>query len=775
MPNAHGTRARPTATLLVSCSLAILAFAFFAIASTARAAEAGGYGELSRFGQSSGFEGHLAPNYQRTRLIGVDPAEENAVFLLEEPKEPTPKKRFVRLAKYTANTAGEYSLSASSEFSIAAAEVVSTEPEIEGLAVDPAESKLYMLAVDPREAKLKHASRTTGGQGVLAASTLYAFSTGSLAPATGTKAGGVVIGEAELAANSEAAGAALLQPSGIAVDPGTHEVIVAGHEDDSTEQTDNPRSASDHYVLQRITASGTLGARYVDKGNVLKEEASVGERFPTPDSPTVVTVAGKERVYLGFNNGLAEIPYDFSSTSAPKVSPGPPAGIDGGISTLPGTTGGVVSSFEGTIFGASASDITNQEPGGEGRAGITAYSAETAAPIGWTGGAQLRGSEPRQKCVISPYNFSLLPNIAAGSEGKVFALAPEFILREEEGEPEIEEIEVENPKGSGEFEIEIIETPTFVPLPGPFFAPVVEFGPGGSGCPQATATAPVATVNGIEVKGEEAVKTGSEVIFSSQLKQADALKVEWNFGDGTSETVSGDEYQSTSVKHKFSKEGSFTVTEKIYSDDLGGVGTDGVQRGAADDADDHSHADAARRSAPAESAVHRPVNGLGRRSRRVREPLERSERRRRIAARIRLELRRRRLSDYRQPFSQLRRCRLLHSHAHSDRPPRPQSLRVGADHGQHTRRAAAARQWLRRGVDRHERRRWIDDWHHWHDRQSRRALLRREHRRRAHSRSASRAHSYSRSTAVDRAVALARSRCIRPAPSLPPGSTRRPW
>ncbi|HTB71303.1 MAG TPA: PKD domain-containing protein [Solirubrobacteraceae bacterium] len=545
---------------LASGVLVIAVIALLGLVGAARAAEPTGYGELTRFGEPGDLEGQL--DETQTRAIGADPTD-NSVFILDEYKKATKKERFLRLQKFSANPAGEYSLKASKKFIEKAREELQVEPTVQGLAVDPALKRVYLLGVDVREKGLGQDSKVHG-VGELVAATLYAFTT-ELTEAPGTS-GGVLDAPAELKAQSTTPGEALLEPHGIAVDPASHEVVIVAHEDAGKNEEDKITSATDHYVLQRITSEGKLGARYVDKTNLLKEEQSTGERFAFPNSPTVVASEGTERVYVSFNQGLAEVPYEFTSSTAPKLSAGPVTGVEGGITPL--SNGGAISSAEGTIYGANAAGIKNEEPGSEPRAGIVALSADTGAEIGWTGGAQQHESEPKDKCVISQRNFSLPPLVAAGSGGKVFAIAPEFLLREVEGEPTIEL--VENPPGSGEFEE--VETPNPETLPPPFFPGVIELGPGGAGCPQASATAPVAKVNGIEVKSEEAVKLGSEVIFSSQVEQADALKVEWNFGDGSTETVSTDEYQSTSAKHKYTTEGTFTVTEKIYSDDLGAAG-----------------------------------------------------------------------------------------------------------------------------------------------------------------------------------------------------------
>jgi PKD repeat protein len=52
------------------------------------------------------------------------------------------------------------------------------------------------------------------------------------------------------------------------------------------------------------------------------------------------------------------------------------------------------------------------------------------------------------------------------------------------------------------------------------------------------------------------------------MTQANALSVEWNFGDGVTKTEGADEYQRTEVTHGFVRGGELTVTETIHTDDL---------------------------------------------------------------------------------------------------------------------------------------------------------------------------------------------------------------
>ncbi len=583
MSNPPGPRTKATIAL-VGIMLAALAALLSGLAGTALAAEPTGYGELTRFAESGDGEGQL--DETRTLAIGVNPTD-NSFFSLDEYKRPTSKKRFLRLQKFSANGAGAYGQTASKEFTEEASEEGGGVGElaVQGLAVDPSEKRVYLLVVNIRQKALSQDAEakengTSKGLGLPVATALYAFSTEGLAEASGTKAGtgGILDGPAELNAQSVTPGQALLEPHGITVDPATHEVIVLAHEDSASNKYDelcaepstgNPCAhASDHYVLQRIKPNGTLGERYVDKTNVLKEEQETGvERFARPNSPVVVSVAGgKERVYIDAN-GLTEIPDQFEPSTPPKFTHAPLSrAISGGIT--PQSNGGGLSSAEGVIYAPKGEGILNEEDGlqnGSGVGGVMAISGESLTQIGWTGGAEQRESEPQDKCVVSQREQSLVPLVAAGSGGKVFALGQEFLLRKIEEEEEIEL----PPEGSEEFEtITIVEN-----LPPPFFPAVIEFGPGGTGCPQASATPLQASANGKELKSEESVKVGSEVTFLSHIKQADALKVEWNFGDGSTgggEVSKESEDQAPTITHKYTTEGTFTATAKIYIDDLAG-------------------------------------------------------------------------------------------------------------------------------------------------------------------------------------------------------------
>jgi PKD domain-containing protein len=103
---------------------------------------------------------------------------------------------------------------------------------------------------------------------------------------------------------------------------------------------------------------------------------------------------------------------------------------------------------------------------------------------------------------------------------------------------------------------------------------VVEFGPGGSGCPHTTVPAvpPIAVTAGAAVISQSGhILPGAEVTLSSILVEGNALSVEWNFGDGSKETVTYGANQITqepSITHTFAKEQEVNIKEKILTDDL---------------------------------------------------------------------------------------------------------------------------------------------------------------------------------------------------------------
>ncbi len=475
-------------------------------AAAASAAEP--YGELTHFGSAGIGKGqfHIPSEKAETHAFGVDPTD-NTLYVGDEPTE------------------GEYrvqKLGPKGEF-IASVSFKPANPiALEGIAVDPAKERIYVLAVALRSesASIDPATRAAG--------TLYAFKTkasgekleSAVSGASLEAKEGVLANPVTLETESETQGHALLEPSGIATDPTTHDVIIMGLED---------RGASQMRVaLQRVSETGGTGARYVDttdcfggQGSAECEEGGAKQ----PNSP-VVTQGGK--VYAESFDQIWEIPSDFTSSQPPKLfipfisfaepQTGPVQElVEFPGAPVPGAGGGLALAPEGTIY--AYANIKHNSPAkiGEykypGALLFTAAGAET----GWTGG-QSKASGGG-KCTIS---FFQSASLAAGKEGDLFVLNP--------AAPD-----------------------------------VVELGPGGTGCPAARASVPSMMAKGQAVTQ---VPAGTKVTLSSTVEQGNALSTAWNFGDGESETVNTDELQTTKVTHTFTQPGFHTITETIHTDDL---------------------------------------------------------------------------------------------------------------------------------------------------------------------------------------------------------------
>jgi PKD repeat protein len=378
---------------------------------------------------------------------------------------------------------------------------------IEGVAIDPTLDRLYVLALE---------RRSTPETTIAVAGTLYAFSTvptgETLQAASGTKAG-VLSTPAIFLAHASPISRALAEPHGLAVDPTTHDVIVMG-ESETEEPESNP------VVLQRVSSTtGALRARYATTA-LEREQAS---------SPAV-SAAGN--VYVAQFDALYQVPSDFTSTTAPSrvanireepvleservllQSPGSLLLRGGGLSFSPV---GLHGEPEGMlIVSGGIFDEVAFYPG------LIAFDALTGAETGWTGGANRRGGA--ETCTIG-FQGPTYPAIAAGGKGNVYVLDPQY-------------------------------------------AKVIEFGPGGSGCPSAHDGELKALVGGAPLSGQ--IDEGTEVTFESNLLQANSVSVEWSFGEGeaTPLTLAGDYMQHTEVTHTFKQSGEHLVTETIHTDNL---------------------------------------------------------------------------------------------------------------------------------------------------------------------------------------------------------------
>jgi hypothetical protein len=482
------------------------------------AASAGVYGEITHFGSKGTAEGQFEGSLE-ANAIGVDPRD-NSVYVVDLPGEKAVEKDEFRLQKFKAKE-GKYEQVASVRFKPANDEKEETDV-VEGIAVNPAENRVYLLSVEERNPeKVGEVDPNVG-----AATQIYAFSTvesgKALVPATGTpqegKELGVLAGTKVLNPLSTTPGQALLEPAGITVDPTNGDVIILGEED----ATGN--GGDEQIALERVSKTGVLGSRWVDNTEYFEDSAS----SPAVTSTGKVLVGG---AIEGFEE-IAEIPANFSSTAAPttfgqtQFAPGLEK-----LTRIPGApepaSGGVLSiGEEGTIY-AKATIANQYKEGGFLYPGIDEFTS-AGVEKGWTGGQSIDSVEEGGPCKIA---LTPSPQIAAGKGGDVFVYN--------------------------------VNKQLSVPVD-----QILEFGPGGGGCPVGTATAPAAFIGSTKVSEAETIPIANKVRLTSTLTESNALEVEWDFGDGTKETVKTREYQTTEVTHQFKATGTLTVKEKIHTDSL---------------------------------------------------------------------------------------------------------------------------------------------------------------------------------------------------------------
>jgi hypothetical protein len=546
-----------------------------------------GFGEIRRFGGPGTKPGDLTPSrvpstglkeaveWQPQHVIGVDP-KTNDVFVLEETEEQEEKAgkkskttQFFRLQEFKPES-GE--LLGYDEFEFTAQGEVESHA-IEGIAIDPKSERLYFLLAEERP-EGKEPNELLDEE-TPAATALFAFKTTpngkklepvaealALKEASYESTAPVLVGPSAFKSNSQTPGEALLEPRGITVDPATQEVLIAAHIDETpceeeegevNCEPDATNRAKDHYVIERVKENGTGEQRYVDAGNAIKKESE--ELDPSPGSPVVATGGGSERLLTlhalepGFGElltGLAEFPAGL--TGAPsQFSLIDTGGVESGLEEVEeepaGAAGGslAVDPEEATVL-YGVTRVVNEEGEKEILFGISERSAETFKPIGWSGGQRASVAEG-DTCALQPgRNDGEHIQIAAGSHGDVFVIVPEYLR---------------NPLG-GEQKFPTADA-------------IIEFGPGGKGCPAASVEKIAASVGGKEASS---VVTGQKVTLSSFVKQGDAASTVWKLEDETtkksvtSEQFEDDQYQKPTLETTFAEAGEYKITEEIKTDNL---------------------------------------------------------------------------------------------------------------------------------------------------------------------------------------------------------------
>jgi len=516
----------------------LLVFAAFALmmlgagASIAQAAQS--YGEIGKPFRGTGKNEFQLTSSALVHGIGVDPTD-NSVFVVDQPKKETE----YRVQKFSTGASnGTFLGAVTLNFK--------TSDRIEGLqgvAVDPGLKRIYVLTVYERDE-----GEVDGEE--FAAGAIYAFKTEPvnkvLVPAEGANPEtGLLTSTTAFHSQSNVTGnpneSALLEPAGITVDPVTHEVIVLGHEDRGEE----------HLLVaaQRIKSNGSLGTRWVDTDECFEtegEEAAAAcpqeeEQTLEPGSPTSPVVTNSGRVLVDLSDEVWELPQSFGPNTAPKaVVRFRHLGLQKLLSPpffSPEEGGGLAFSHEasegpneGRIYQSMA--VSAFPPHATPAVLVFKLTQEGAASeeLGWTAG---QVKVEHEACALSAFSQ---PSIGAGTGEKLFVFDP--------NEPPGEVQEIAHPQ-------------------------VATFGPGGENCPTTSADAPIATLNGTEVgTAANPAHVGQKVAFSSKLHRSNVLSAEWDFGDGTHETVTKEQFESAKVEHAYTSEGKKTVKVKIKTDSL---------------------------------------------------------------------------------------------------------------------------------------------------------------------------------------------------------------
>ncbi len=407
-----------------------------------------------------------------------------------------------------------------------------TEREVEGVAFDAKDKRAYILLTEER-IKSPHKEEEA------VASELLAFSTTpsgkAIAPATGTKTGGVLVprtetdlegnpvGKTEFSPNSTEKGMTLFAPGGITVNPMNDQILITGWIGGEVPE------------VWAVTDTGEINTVWEDKSGFFGKCGCV--------TAPVVTSAGKIFVLGDELQEITELPSNLSSAIAPKQAfllprvvecefrlqnKEPPCPFIEKLTEIEDGNeegGSMAIGPEGDFY--VHVHVKNVGEGGfqDGAVMVLSPSMEE---LGWTGGGSW-GSASKECAVNETDPGNLGPALVAGYNEHAFMF--------ERGEAETEH------------------------------SKVLELGPGGKAgnCPQGSATNPAAEVGGVKLSS---FPIADNVSLSSKVTQANALSTEWEFEPSVTQTVTKRQQNTTVVEHQFKHEGTFTVAERIHTDDL---------------------------------------------------------------------------------------------------------------------------------------------------------------------------------------------------------------
>jgi hypothetical protein len=419
--------------------------------------------------------------------------------------------------------------------------------EVEGVAFDASKKRAYVLVTEERQAKPE--------EGPQAASELWAFSTstsgGKIEFASETTNGVLVprttenlksaVGQTKFAPDDTekvSPGPSLLDPSGIAVNPVNHQILVTGWVGRSEKETP---------TVWAISEKGKIEGDWEDESKFFEDCGCISS--PVVTSTGKILVLGEQEEAAG--EDVYQIPSSLNSKEPPKRAFWLPTlkrpceileeeakegkkvelcpfvehvtQIFAGYGSLVG--GEMTIGSDGDLY--ISIQVTDINANKQKFGGVMVLNPNLEE-VGWTGGGSSASSSGA--CAVNETG-------AGGGGAALIGAYKESVMMYERGEPKSEQQKI------------------------------LELGTGGKteSCPQASATPPAATVDG---KTLPTYPLADKITFSSEVSQANALSTEWEYEPGVTEVVKARQQQLTHVEHKFAHSGTWTVKETIYTDDL---------------------------------------------------------------------------------------------------------------------------------------------------------------------------------------------------------------
>jgi hypothetical protein len=509
------TISRSTPTQAVGILVAAI-MALGGVAVDATTAHADAFGEVAKVGKfGKGLE-----EFHWPIDLAVNPEEGNSVFVVDSPEGASafPGAANLRVQKF-ASTLGPPV--ANAMIPVPEESTNKLAQYVSNIAVDPALNRLYVL----KNIKTGIESPTTDRT---VASEIDVYSTDTLTldtkevPPSGvfytfpkTPVGGPIPSEA------------LRDPHGLAIEQGTHNLLVLGV------------SEGNDTVIQRIDATGTssgigkFSEEYVDTDAALEPTNSAVNGIASGPGG-VIYVGGHVISKAASSPGVVKLSTASTghSLANPEIGllhgeePGESPPLTGGSRYASGGSRSVgeqlATSPDGTVVYAPAMSEKEEEEEAAGSYEVRGISTATGSQQIVYGG-ELTG----EACHIESEDFA----IAAGNGGVVYALDEAWQLSPEN--------------------------------PFPYGFHLIEFGPGGRGCP---APATSLAINGnTESNSTAESKKGTEVELeasSSELKGAAPTEVTWELAGpekSTTKVTTGCPACLT-LTHRFLKTGLYTVT-----------------------------------------------------------------------------------------------------------------------------------------------------------------------------------------------------------------------